>query len=285
MDSEHRLVRAALAVVSCTLALAASVGPAAGQLCDPRKTREEAGPGKVFAAYGVEGTFVVLNTGSHTCTSFNPTRAATRFLPASTFKIFNTMVALDEGSIPDAETVLKWDGVDRGSSAWNRDQNMRTAFRASTVWFYQELARRTGEERMRKWLERERYGNADPSGGIDRFWLDGGLRISANEQIDFLYRLYRGELDFSARAQNIANDILTWERSDEYVLKGKTGWTEYDGRQLGWLVGYVERSGNIWIYAMNFESRDPAFPMVRAREAILRQLLDRLHVLPSPVAR
>lgn len=252
------------------------------QLCPVNSSHEDPALGEYFNAYDVVGTFVMLDVRSGTCFLFDPDRASRRFLPASTFKIFNGMTALDEGSIDDVGTILKWDGVDRGSAGWNEDQDMRTAFRRSTVWFYQELARRTGEERMRYWLEREHYGNADPSGGIDRFWLDGALRISAEEQVEFLRRLITSELGFSPRAQEVGRDLLIMERTDDYILAGKTGWTQYEGRHLGWYVGFVERHGGTYIYALNFDSANPDFPMRKAREALLRQILVHLELLSPP---
>ena len=250
--------------------------PLAAQVCPASDTRVDPRLASVFAEFNVQGTVVLMNVSTGQCVRFDPDRAAERFLPASTFKIFNTMVALDEGSIPDAETVLKWDGVDRGLPAWNRDQDMREAFRSSTVWFYQELARRTGEGKMRAWLQREQYGNTDVSGGIDRFWLTGGLGISADEQVAFLRKLYRRELTFTARAQQIAYDLMLLEQTPEHALRGKTGWTQVDGRQLGWFVGYVDKGNDVHIFALNFESADPDFPMRDAREKILRLLLNRL---------
>ena len=57
--------------------------------------------------------------------------------------------------------------------------------RHSTVWVYQQFAREIGEVREKEHLTRIQYGNADLSGGVDRFWLDGALRISAMEMGGF----------------------------------------------------------------------------------------------------
>ena len=122
-------------------------------------------------------------------------------------------------------------------------------------------------------------GNASTEGGIDQFWLQGGLRISAEEQVGFLQRLYARELGFSRRAQDIANALLSWEKTDTYGLYGKTGWTEFEGKQLGWLVGYVEKGTDIFFYALNLDSADRDIPMREARESILRQALTRLGIL------
>ena len=67
------------------------------------------------------------------------------------------------------------------------------------------------------------------------------------------------------------------ERSGS-TLRGKTGWTEQDGNQIGWFVGFVERKDEVYVYALNLESPDPDFPMRNAREGILRGILGELHL-------
>jgi beta-lactamase class D len=113
-------------------------------------------------------------------------RAKERFLPASTFKIFNSLAALESGVIKDQDEIIKWDSIPRGWEKWDMDHNLRSAIKYSAVWFYQELARRIGEEKMRSYINKTGYGNKNIEGGIDLFWLQGELKISAMEQIEFL---------------------------------------------------------------------------------------------------
>jgi beta-lactamase class D len=154
---------------------------------------------------------------------------------------------------------------------------MATAMKNSTVWFYQEIARRIGERKMRHWITREHYGNMDISGGIDKFWLNGGMRISQKEQIDFLKRLYAGALNFSKRSMDIVKIMIILEDTSAYTMRGKTGWGEDDGRNIGWLVGYLEKNGNVYFYATNIEAPEPtpdSFAIARREitEAIFRNL-------------
>jgi beta-lactamase class D len=230
--------------------------------------------GRFFAARSTVGTFLLVDLKADTGISYGRERLRDRDLPASTFKIFNTMAALDAEAIPDELTVLTWDGVDRGNEGWNRNQDMRTAFRNSTVWFYQELARRIGTVRMKEFIEREHYGNEDISGGIDRFWLDGALRISVDEQVTFLRRLYLHRLGFSERAQRVVNEIMLIERDSAGTLRGKTGWADEGTKQIGWFVGSIEKEGRVFLFAMKLVSMDAQFPMRRARAEILRGLLE-----------
>jgi beta-lactamase class D len=145
------------------------------------------------------------------------------------------------------------------------------------VWYYQELARRTGPERMRSYLARFGYGNGDISGGIDQFWLTGGLGISPVEQVEFLRRFYFGELGASERSTRIAKELLVLEETPAYRLSGKSGWAglgEPGTQQVGWLVGYRERGDGVYYFATNIEIRANADAAARLgiTKGILREL-------------
>jgi beta-lactamase class D len=234
-----------------------------------------------FEAWEVEGTFVLLEGATGAWTVYNPERAGTGVLPASTFKIFNTLAALETGAA-GVDEVIPWDGVERSVAAWNQDQAMREAFQRSTVWLYQEVARRIGLERMRALLEREGYGNRNPGGGIDQFWLTGDLRISAREQVAYLKRIRDREVGFPPEAVAQVEELLVMERCADpgYILRGKTGWARASGLELGWLVGWVETGAGAHFYALKVETDDPGVPMIQARPAILRGILEEVGVTP-----
>lgn len=265
----------ALALAVAAAAAGATPGPVPGAAPAPSPSVErwiaEPGWARHFRAAGVRGTFVLFDPDSATWRVYDRRRATTRYLPASTFKVLNTLVSLDAGAARDERDTLRWDGVDRGHPGWNADQDLRTAMARSTVWFYQELARRVGEERMRAAVRAAGYGNGDTGGGVDRFWLDGRLRISAVEQVRFLDRLRRGDLPFSARAMAIARDVLVRPRTGRSVLRSKTGWAARRRPGIGWYVGWVERDGRAWVFALNLEARrDADLP---ARETVAAGIL------------
>ena len=136
--------------------------------------------------------------------------AQKRFMPASTLKcLMPCLRSMPERSVTSSR--IRWDGVKRDFDGWNQDQTLRSSMRHSTVWVYQQFAREIGEVREKEYLTRIQYGNADPSGGVDRFWLDGALRISAMEQVDFLRKLYRNELPFKVEHQRLVKDIMIVE--------------------------------------------------------------------------
>ncbi|MCC7437120.1 MAG: class D beta-lactamase [Armatimonadetes bacterium] len=227
------------------------------------------------------GAFVLLDLSANRITRFNPTRCATGFLPASTFKIFNTLVALETGVAPDTNFSLPWDSVKRAIPNWNRDQTIAEAFRNSTVWFYQELARRIGQQRMQEWVSREGYGNQNIQGGIDKFWLTGELRISPDQQVEFLRRLFEGNVSFSKRTTEMVKQVMLQRDTLGYRLRAKTGWGSMKERQIGWIVGWVERPQGAAIFALNLESRNPNYPMMAARMEVLKGILKELTSVPN----
>ncbi|MDK9693940.1 MAG: penicillin-binding transpeptidase domain-containing protein [Sulfurimonas sp.] len=196
-----------------------------------------------------DGSAVVLDLNSSEKMVFG-VRADERLSPCSTFKILNSMIALDSGAVKDENEVIKWDGVKREYPAWNQDHTMRSAIAVSTVWFYQELASRIGQMRMREYASRAKYGNADTSDALRSFWLGGGsLKISLNEQVDFLSRLMRNDLEFPQHVMDTARDIMTLEKSDTYLLGGKTG----SCGGVGWFVGFVQNHDKTAVFAFNIK--------------------------------
>lgn len=233
---------------------------------------------KYFDEYGHNGCFVLYDLNKDQYIKFNPERCTEQFIPASTFKIFNSLVGLETGAVKDENEIMKWDGEKRFYDAWNQDLNMNDAFKYSAVWFYQELARRVGEEKMQHYININHYGNEDISGGIDKFWLDGGIRISADEQIEFLKRIYKNEVKFSQRSIDILKRIMIYDQNDNYILRAKTGWAIRVKDQVGWFVGYVEKNDNVYFFALNVESKNPEEGFV-SRKEITFKILKELGVL------
>ena len=178
-------------------------------------------------------------------------------LPASTFKIANTIIGLETGVIKSDTMMFEWDGQDRLSSSWEKDLVLRDAFHLSCVPCYQEVAREVDVERMEDYAQRLDYGNiAVDSSTIHNFWLVGTSRISQMEQVSFLESLYHSELPISKRTEKIIKDLMVMERNGQYVLSGKTGLSNEDDHYNGWFVGMLEAEGQTLLFATNIEPKD-----------------------------
>jgi beta-lactamase class D len=236
----------------------------------------------VFADNGVVGTFVLYDPEKDTLIEQAPRftvigeRPGTRFVPASTFTIPNSIIALETSVVNDENEIIPYGGTPQPFTQWEKDMSMRQAIALSVVPIFQELARRVGLARYHQWLPRLDFGNGKTGTVVDRFWLDGPLEISATEEARFVGRLARGELDASARSQAIVRDILRLESLNGRVLYGKTGWCFSRTPNLGWWTGWVEDGSKTRAFSLNIDML--AASDATKRVAIGRTLLGKLGV-------
>lgn len=237
-----------------------------------------------------DGAFVLYDLKDNRYVRHNEARCRERFSPKSTFKIPNSLIGLETHVIRDADFVIRWDRQkyppqDNWNTEpfvhWAQDQTLRSAIKYSVVWYYRELALGVGEQLMKKYVTAFKYGNRDVSGGIDNFWLNGKLQISADEQVEFLKEFYTGRLPISKRSTDIVKDILVLEQTPNYKLSAKTGGGSIaEGKYIGWFVGYLETKGNVYFFATNIEGKN--FPEIRdKRVEVTKQILTKLGYLPK----
>jgi beta-lactamase class D len=239
---------------------------------------------------GSNGAFVLYDSRHQRYTRHNNRRCRERFSPKSTFKIPNSLIGLETGVIRDAEFVIPWDRQkyppqDNWNQEpflhWGQDQTLRSAFKYSVVWYYRELALRVGRQRIQRFVTTFNYGNRTLSGAVDNFWLDGSLKISADEQVEFLKAFYEQRLPVSKRSSQIVKDILVMEKTPAYTLSAKTGGGSIaEGLFIGWFVGYVETANNVYFFATNIEGKN--FAEIRdKRVELTRRILGAMKVLPA----
>lgn len=183
---------------------------------------------------------------------------STRYTPCSTFKIWNTLIGVECQIIRSAtDSFYRWDSIPRSLPSWNRNLMLKEAFQVSCVPAFQQLARKIGNERMKKWITMLDYGDKDISSGVDDFWLprEGkkSIKISPLEQTQLIRKLVNGELAFNQQSQNILKEIMVVETTSNGALYGKTGsgvnLDNDKGQNLGWFVGYVSSKDQTYSFA------------------------------------
>jgi len=237
----------------CVVCFAQEVKPVSSGAGSPAISLSESDYQKIFTGFHVKGTFLLYDLNNDTYSVYDKERLDKAFLPASTFKILNSLIALETGAIKDQCETIEWDRRTWRFDEWNQDQTLQSAFRNSVVWAYQELARRIGRKLMQYWVDKADYGNRDISDEIDTFWLQGELRISARQQLEFLKKLYKNQLPFSQRNMDIVKEIMMVEQEGKYMLRGKTGWVSRGTPQIGWFVGWLEKANNVYFFALNID--------------------------------
>lgn len=212
--------------------------------------------GEIFEQAGMTGTFVLYDPVNNQLTGHARSRANTRYHPASTFKIPNALIGLSTGVVSNVDEVLPYGGGPQRFKSWEQDMSLRDAIVASNLPVYQEMARSIGLERMRDHVARLGYGNSEVGSSVDTFWLAGPLAISAVEQTRFLAKLADGALPYPSELQANVREISQLEQHNGVTLYGKTGWAYEIG--IGWWVGWVEKNGQSYPFALNIDMRDIA---------------------------
>lgn len=249
--------------------------------CSPNNVKQDKSLAKYFTENKVDGCFALMDNASGDFTVHNLARYRdSSYLPASTFKIVNSLIGLQTGKISSDSMIIPWDGIKRRVEDWNRDLTMYDAFRVSSVNYYQEVARRIGHDTMQMWMDSLKYGSTKITGPIDSFWLNNTLKITPDEQLGLVKRLYFDQLPFFKTYQGMVKRAMLFENNTNYRLAYKTGWgfTE-KGSSIGWIVGWVEENNHPYFFVLNIESPDKDFDMWSVRLKILKDILKKLGFL------
>jgi len=253
--------------------------------CASNNVTEDNSVQKYFDSAHVSGCFGMFDNGQGQFSICNlKAFKDSAYLPASTFKIVNALVGIETGRISNENMIIKWDGVTRmfgpgdTAFAWNKDLSMKEAFKVSAVPYFQEVARRIGKDTMQHWLDTlgygQRYGKFKITDNIDRFWLDNTLKITADEELGLVKRLYFEQLPFFKSTQLMVRNVMLQEDNSNYKLSYKTGLGDgSNGNRIGWTVGWIEENKHPYFFVLQLVTANPAVDLKTARIGILKKIL------------
>jgi beta-lactamase class D len=233
---------------------------------------------RIFQAAGANGTMVITNLDGTRQFVHNDSRANTRLPAASTFKILNSLIALDEGAITGPDEVFIWDSHHYDIPDWNQNHTLASAYKVSCVWCYQIIASRLDPKAYQAHIQKAGYGQLDVPFDQTHFWLDGSLKISAYEQIEFLRKLVNRSLPYKPASYDTLRDIMIVEKGDAYTIRAKTGWATSSTPQTGWYVGYVETKSGTWLFALNMDIADKS--QLTFRQQVVMKTLREKEIIP-----
>lgn len=237
-----------------------------------------------FRKHNLKGTILIFDKTNNHYQGHNIDQCTIGFLPASTFKIPHTLIAL-ETQVANPDTLFSWNGEKREMQQWEQDMTLCQAFQLSCVPIYQALARAIGPQRMQEYLLKLHFGqmNLTPH-NLDNFWLAGNSTITPFEQIDFLTQLVDELLPLSPSTMQEVKSIMLREQRPSYTIRGKTGLSNVDGQYNGWFVGYVERGSDTYFFATNVYPLHHPFnkqKFLSARIELTKEILRHLQIIPQ----
>lgn len=241
---------------------------------------------QAFRECGIKGSTTIYDYKKQKWIYSDSLDAQKLSLPASTFKIINLLIALETKVIKDENEVVKWVGkTDTTLYGYRpeiyKDLTVREAFEVSAGWVFIELAKKIGKKNYTKYLKACRYGNVDLSEKGTDFWNFGRFGISPQNQVAFLKAIYEEKLPFSKRNYEILKKVMVTEKSNDYTIRAKTGWTRDGGIDSGWWVGYVESRENTYFFVTRISKKrsesNPNFG--QCRKTITKTILKQINVI------
>lgn len=247
--------------------------------CTPSNVKSDDSLAKYFEANKVTGTFGLFDNSLGDFSIYNQIRFSdSAYTPASTFKIVNSLIGIETGIVKDDSTIFKLDSNTSSRSECNKDMMMLEAFQLSCVNWYQQLARKIGEKDMQHYLDTLGYGAKNGrlvlKNDLDKFWLNSNARVTADEQVGLVKKLYFSQLPFQKRTHEIVKSMMIRENNANYKLAYKTGLGDLpNGHRIGWIVGWIEENQHPYFFALQTESADPNADLVTIRMNILKDIL------------
>lgn len=186
---------------------------------------------------GYNGCFVLYNENTDKYTIYNEKLAEKRYSPYSTYKIAIALNGLENNIITENNSFMKWNGENYPFSQWNNNQNLNTAFKNSVNWYFQNIDSNISYTGKKIFLNNINYGNKNIGFSKDNYWLDGSLKISSIEQVEFLKNVFKDNKYSFKHTDTVKNKIKITDS-----LYGKTG----SGHNSGWFIGIIENNDNCY---------------------------------------
>ena len=243
--------------------------------CSPNNVSIDNSYEKYFTQNNVRGTIAIYNNGQSNFTIYNLNRYKdSSYSPGSSFDIFSSLVGLQSGIIPNEKKIITQDSTDK--SVINSGISLETAFANSSATYFQQLSKEIGEKDMKFWVDSIKYGNKNIGHSFDSCWFNNSLKITADEELGFIEKVYFNQLPFQKRVQNIVKKLLVKESNANYQLAFKSGTSlAANGHQIGWLVGWVEENKHPYFFVINTEG-DKTYSMDTIKTTVLQPILKEL---------
>lgn len=249
--------------------------------CSQNNVTEDSSLKKYFDSAAVSGSFGMFDNGQGHFTIYNlPRFRDSAYLPAATFDILQSLIGVQTGLVKDdsalivtALTSIDMANANRGYVKADSAQllssqlpantqicdapmiTLQLAFQYSCEKAFGQLAQRIGKDTLKKWIDSLGYGNKNISGPIDSFWLNNHLKVTSDEQLGLVKKLYFDQLPFFQHTQVVVRRMMQRESNANYQLYYKTAvGVKEDGHAIGWVTGWIEENKHPYFFVLNLES-------------------------------
>ena len=218
--------------------------------CTPNNVKTDAAIAKIMDSAGMKGCFAIMENGSGQFTISDLTMYKdSAYAPLTTFFALPSLIALDRGYI------------NHNADSW---------IAADSTNYYVGLMEKISRPDLIKTIDSLHYGKGIISASMTDFWKDASLRITADEQLGFIKKLYFNELPFQKRSQEIYKKMILKEDNAGYKLSYIEG-ADSVANNAAWIVGYVEENKHPYFFVMHTTTMHSNKKSIEVLKSILLQ--------------
>jgi beta-lactamase class D len=234
--------------------------------CTPNNVTIDNSIKKYFDENKVKGSFALLNNGTNLFTVYNlKGYFDSSYSPGTGFEIFIALTGLQTGKISNDSMKI---------NVGDKEISMFEAFRNSSVPYFQEAARRIGKPEMQRWLDSVYLKSITIKTSVDSFWLDNSVKLTPDQQLGLVRKLYFNRLPFYETYQKILQSAMLMESNSNYKLSYKFGSGQKPtGDSNGWMMGWIEENRHPYFFVLYFETGDKNQNLQATGNKMLKDIL------------
>lgn len=183
--------------------------------------------GDIFKSNGVTGTFGMFDNSRGEFTLYDLDRFKLAKSPGQTFHIFSSLVALHTGKLADDSLGL----VVKDS-----------------------LASIIGREKLQYWIDSIKYGNKKIGTDLNSFWMNDSLKISPDEQLGLMKRLYFKQHPFRGSVQEAVKKMMIVENNAQHQLAYQLATIPRGQKKQAWVMGWIEENRHVYPFVISYDA-------------------------------
>lgn len=201
-----------------------------------------------FKQNNLKGTFALLDNVHEQFTVYNlKAYRDSSFAPGGTFQVLSTLLALETGRYLDEQSKVVYaadtDTISLGQAFLTGDDRAMASVAAAI-----------GKDTLQFWLDSLHYGKAKMQRNDENIWNNDSLKLTPDEQLGFIAKLYFVQLPFQKRVQQIVRKLMTREENTLYTLAYKSSWDQLpSGKYSGWISGWIEENKHVYFFVLHGE--------------------------------
>lgn len=188
----------------------------------------------LFQAQHTSGAFEIYDNNKEIANFYNKDLCSERLLPGAAYHPLLSMMLLQEAIVLDENKPIP------ALAAMDTPVILAQLYKQQSVVGYEALSALIADTVVQSYLDTMQYGNRQIGSGA--YWQNGPLRVTPDEMVGFMKRLYYNELPgLSERVQTIVRGMMLQQDGDT-KLYYTTATVQHGVKPLAWITGYAVRT-------------------------------------------